>query len=146
MGQQSGSLPDRVRPSQVLLGVGAVLLVLSGAVVAAAYGGVTAAVVLIPLAATATAFSLRAARAGLRTSEEMLAACAAALALAGSSPSGPGLDGDPVTAVLLAIVFLVLHASPPQRPPGRSSPSVLCRWRSCGCTTPSSPTSTPSCT
>lgn len=113
MGQQSASLPDRVRPSQVLLGVGAVLLVLSGAVVAAAYGGVTAAVVLIPLAATATAFSLRAGRAGLRTSEETLAACAAALALAGSSPSGPGLDGDPVTAVLLAIVFLVLHAISP---------------------------------
>jgi hypothetical protein len=109
----SASLPDRVRPPQVLLGVGAFLLVTAGAVVASAYGGVTALVVLIPLAATATAFSLRAARAGLRASEATLAACAAGLALAGASPSGPALDGDPVTAVLLALVFLVLHAISP---------------------------------
>jgi hypothetical protein len=118
MGEPAGSgppapLPDRVRPPQVLLGVGAVLLVTAGAAVAAAYGGFTAMVVLIPLAATAAAFSLRSARTGLRASEETLAACAAGLALAGSSPSGPALDGDPVTALLLALVFLVLHAISP---------------------------------
>ncbi|MCW2634330.1 MAG: hypothetical protein JWQ99_697 [Blastococcus sp.] len=107
------SLPDRVRPPQVLLGVGAVLLVTAGAAVAASYGGIAARILLLALAATATVFSLRGGRSGLRSSEEVLAACAAALALAGSSPAGPALDGDPVTALLLAAGFLVLHRISP---------------------------------
>jgi hypothetical protein len=109
----SPSLPDRVRPPQVLLGVGAVLLVAAGAAVAAAYGGILARLLLLALAGAATALSLRGARTGLRSSEETLAACAAGLALAGSSPGGPALDGDPFTALLLAAGFLVLHRVAP---------------------------------
>lgn len=107
------SLPDRVRATQVLLGVGAVLLVTGGATVAAAYGGPAIRLLLIGLAVTATGFSLRAAGTRLRASEETLAACAAGLALAGSSPGGPALDGDPVTAVLLAGGFVVLRVFSP---------------------------------
>ncbi|MCW2698657.1 MAG: hypothetical protein JWQ45_192 [Blastococcus sp.] len=103
------SLPDRVRPPQVLLGVGAVLLVTAGAAVAAAYGGIATRLLLVALAVTATGFSLRASWTGLRASEETLAASAAGLALAGSSLGGPVLDGEPVTAGLLAAGFLVLH-------------------------------------
>ena len=109
----SASLPDRVRPTQVLLGVGAVLLVTAGAVVAAAYGGLAARALLVALAVTATGFALRAARTRLRASEETLAASAAGLALAGSSPGGLALDGDPFTAALLAGGFLVLHRFAP---------------------------------
>jgi hypothetical protein len=105
----SPSLPDRLRPPQVLLGVGAVLLVTAAAVVASAHGGTAARVLLLALAVTAAGLSLGGARTGLRSSEETFAACAAGLALAGSSPGGPALDGDPVTALLLAAGFLVLH-------------------------------------
>ena len=97
----------------MLLGVGAVLLVRAGATVAAAYGGHRRAALLLALAAAATVFSLRGSGTGLRSSEEALAACAAGLALAGSSPGGPALDGDPVTALLLAAGFLVLHRFSP---------------------------------
>jgi len=115
MGQPvaSASLPDRVRPPQVLLGVGAVLTVTAGASVAAAYGGIPARVLLLALAGAATALSLRGARSGLRSSEETFAACAAGLALAGSSAGGPALDGDPFTALFLAVGFLVLHRVAP---------------------------------
>jgi hypothetical protein len=106
-------LRDRARPPQVLLGVGAVLLVTAGAAVAAAHGGIAARVLLLALAVTAAGCSLRASRSGLRASEETLAACAAGLALAGSSPGGPALDGDPVTATLLAAGFLVLRRIAP---------------------------------
>jgi hypothetical protein len=103
------SLPARVRPAQLLLAVGAGLVVCAGAAVAAAYGGLAVHAVLVALALTATGFSLRAARIGLRASEETLAACAAGLALAGTSPGGPALDGHPGTALLLAGAFLVLR-------------------------------------
>lgn len=106
-------LPYRARPPQVLLGVGAVLLVSAGAAVASVYGGIAARLLLVALAAAATWFSLRAARSGLRSSEEVLAACAAGLAVAGVSQGGPALDGDPVTALLLAAGFLVLHRIAP---------------------------------
>ena len=102
-------LPYRARPPQVLLGVGAVLLVSAGATVASAHGGLLVRAFLVALAGAATWFSLRAARGGLRSSEEVLAACAAGLAVAGLSQGGPALDGDPVTASVLAAVFLVLH-------------------------------------
>ena len=105
--------PYRARPPQVILGVGAVLLVSAGAAVAAVYGGLVVRLVLVVLAVVATWFSLRAARSRLRSSEEVLAACAAGLAVAGVSQGGPALDGDPVTALLLAAGFLVLHRLAP---------------------------------
>ena len=58
-------------------------------------------------AAIATGFALRYAR--LHSSAEALAAAAAALALAGSAPGGLTLDGEPVTAAVLAVVLLGLH-------------------------------------
>jgi hypothetical protein len=106
-------LPYRARPPQVLLGVGGVLVVSAGATVASAYGGIVVRLLLLVVAGTATWFSLRAARSGLRSSEEVLAACAAGLAVAGASQGGPALDGDPVTALLLAAAFLVLHRVAP---------------------------------
>ena len=87
-------LPYRARPPQVLLGVGAVLLVSAGAAVASAYGGRPARLLLLALAAAAGWFSLRAARAGLRSSEETLAACAAGLALSASASGGLLARGD----------------------------------------------------
>lgn len=105
-------LPGRARPPQVLLAVGAVLLVSAGAAVAYAYGGVVRAL-LLALAVTAVGLSLRAARMRLRSSEETLAVCGAGLAMAASSRGGPALDGDPWTALLLAGGFLVLHKVAP---------------------------------
>jgi hypothetical protein len=105
--------PYRVRPLQVLLGVGAVLLVSAGAAVASTYGGVPVRLLLVALAVTIAGFSYRAARAGLRSSEETLAASAAGLGVAGSDLGGPVLQGDPATPAVLAAVFLVLHRVTP---------------------------------
>ncbi|GAA3161495.1 hypothetical protein GCM10010531_11450 [Blastococcus jejuensis] len=102
-------LPYRVRPPQVLLGVGAVLLVSAGATLASAHGGPWARALLLVLAVVAAAVSVLAARARLRSAPEVLAATAAALALAGSASAGISLDGEPVTAAGLAGVFLGLH-------------------------------------
>jgi hypothetical protein len=106
-------LAYRARPPQVLLGVGAVLLVSAGAAVASAYGGATVRLLLLVLAATATGFSLRAARTRLRGSEETVAASAAGLVLAGSDLGGRALDTNPATAAALALAFLVLHLVAP---------------------------------
>src|SRR5688572_18123190 len=95
-------LPYRARPPQVLLGVGAVLLVSAGAAMASAYGGWPARLLLLTLAVAAGWFSVRAARAGLRSSQETLAACAAGLAIAASGPGGLSLDGHPVPVAVLA--------------------------------------------
>lgn len=103
------SLPHGARPSEVLLGVGAVLLVGAGAGFASTYGGPYVRVLLLALAGTAAALSFRAARAGLRSSEETIAASAAGLGAAGSDLGGPVLQGDPWTPALLAVAFLVLH-------------------------------------
>ena len=100
-------LPYRARPPQVLLGVGAVLLVSAGAAVASAYGGTPARALLLPLAAVAAGFALRAARTRLRSSEEVLAASATGLAVSASGVGGDELVGAAATA-LLAAVFLVL--------------------------------------
>lgn len=105
-------LPYRARPPQVLLGVGAVLLVSGGAAVASAYGGTPARALLLPLAAIAAGFALRAARARLRSSEEVLAASATGLAVSASGVGGDALGGALATA-LLAAVFLVLHRVAP---------------------------------
>ena len=102
-------LPYRARPAQVLLGVGAVLLVSAGAAVASAYGGLPARLLLVALAAAAGTFSVRAARAGLRSSEETLAASAAGLAVAASDPGGLSLEGNPLPVAVLAVVLVVLH-------------------------------------
>jgi hypothetical protein len=104
-------LPYRARPPQVLLGVGAVLFVSAGATVAAGHDGLLA--LLVALAVAATWFSLRAARNRLRSSQEVLAACGAVLAVAAISQGGPAVDGDPIAALLLAGVFLVLHRAAP---------------------------------
>jgi uncharacterized membrane protein YhaH (DUF805 family) len=106
-------LPYRARPPQVLLGVGAVLLVSAGASVASAYGGAPARTLLLALAAAATWCSVRAARGRLRSSEEVLAASATGLALAGSDLGGPSVGASPGTAALLAVVFLALHRVAP---------------------------------
>jgi hypothetical protein len=106
-------VPYRARPPQVLLGVGAVLLVSAGATLASAYGGSPARLLLLVLAAATAWFSLRAARSRLRSSEETLAASAAGLALAGTDLGGPLLGAAPGSAVLLAVGLLVLHRVAP---------------------------------
>jgi hypothetical protein len=106
-------LPYRARPPQILLGVGAVLLVSAAVAVASVHGGLVVRGLLVALAGAAGWVSLRAGRNQLRSSEEVLAACAAALAVVGVSQGGPALDGDPVTALLLAAGFLVLHRLAP---------------------------------
>jgi hypothetical protein len=106
-------LPYRTRPPQVLLGVGAVLLVSAGAAVASAYGGGPARVLLLALAAAATGCSLRAARTGLRSSQETFAASAAGLALVGTDLGGSLFGGQPAPAAVLAAGFLLLHRLAP---------------------------------
>ena len=106
-------LPYRARPPQVLLGVGAVLLVCAGAGIATAYAGAPARLLLLALAAAVAAFSFRGARSGLRSSEETLAAAAAGLALAASALGGAGLTSGPVGRTALAVAFLVLHRFAP---------------------------------
>src|SRR5689334_11171825 len=108
-----GESVGRARPPQVLLGVGAVLLVGAGAAVASSYGGLLVRALLVALAIGAVWSSLRAARHRLRSSREVLAACAAGLAVAGVSVGGPALDGDPVSAAVLAGVFLALYRAAP---------------------------------
>ena len=106
-------LPYRARPPQVLLGVGAVLLVSAGAAVASAYGGSLARALLLPLAAVAAGFAVRAARARLHSSEEVLAASATGLAVSAAAGGDGGFDGGGRATALLAVVFLVLHRAAP---------------------------------
>ena len=100
----SAALPYRARPPQVLLGVGAVLLVSAGATVASVYGGVVVRLLLLLVAGTAAWFSLRSARgaaAQLRGGPGRLRRGAR------GGSRRPAQDGDP--ALLLAAAFLVLH-------------------------------------
>jgi hypothetical protein len=118
MGQPVGTaplppLPYRTRPPQVLLGVGAVLLVSAGAAVASAYGGAPVRLLLMALAATAAGFSVRAARSRLRSSAETLAASAVGLAVAGTEIGSPLLGANAGSAGVLAVAFLVLHLTAP---------------------------------
>lgn len=106
------ALAYRTRPIQVLLGVGAVLLVGAGGA-AATHGGLLVRALLVVLAGATIGASLRADRHRLSSSREFLAACGAGLAVAGVSVGGPALDGDPVTAAVLAAVFLALHLAAP---------------------------------
>ena len=102
-------LPLRARPPQVLLGVGAALLVTAGAAVASSSGGGPAHWSLLALAVLAAALSLGATRTGLRSSEETFAACAAGLGMAASDLGSRILGGNPLTALVLAAGFLALH-------------------------------------
>ncbi|UOY02128.1 SCO7613 C-terminal domain-containing membrane protein [Blastococcus sp. PRF04-17] len=104
---------ETARPPQVLLAVGAVLLVSAGAAVASAYGGLGIRLLLLALAAVAGVTALGAARTRLRSSQEALAACAAGLALAGSAPGGPSPAGDRLPVAVLALVFLGLRLLAP---------------------------------
>ncbi len=106
-------LPSRVRPPQVLLGVGAVLLVSAGAAVVSASGGTGARLLVLALAAVAAGFAVRADRSRLRSSAETLAASAAGLALAGSDIGSPAAGGSPLPPLALAGAFLVLRVLSP---------------------------------
>jgi hypothetical protein len=102
----------------VLLGVGAVLVVSAAAAVASAYGGGPARALALALAGGAAACSLRAARAGLRSSEEVFAASATGLTLAGIQLAAPGPGADAATGGVLAlsflaVSFLILHRLSP---------------------------------
>jgi hypothetical protein len=99
----------RARPPQVLLGVGATLLVTAGATAASISGGSAAHWALIVLAAVAAALSVVVFRKGLRSSGETLAACAAGLGLAASDLGEGVLTGNPVPALVLVGLFLGMH-------------------------------------
>lgn len=101
-------LPERARPLQVLQAVGVVLVVSAAAAAAAAIGGAAVRVVVLLAAVVAAGFSVRAARGGLRTAEETLAACAVGLAVVGSD-TGEGLLAGPAWPVaVLVLVFAAL--------------------------------------
>jgi hypothetical protein len=106
-------LPYRARPPQVLLGIGAVLVVCAAAALVSAYAGGPARALLLALSLTAMGFSLRAGRAHLRSSEEVLAASAAGIALAGTELGAPVLGANAGTGAFLAVVFLVLSLASP---------------------------------
>jgi hypothetical protein len=106
-------LETRLRPPQVLLAVGVVLLVSVGLAGPAAAGGVARAGVLTLALVTGCASAL-AARTRLRSTEEACAAAAAALALTGAAAGGDWLAGSPlpplVTAAVLVSVRVLLPA------------------------------------
>jgi hypothetical protein len=108
------SVRYRARPPQVLLGVGAVLLVTAAAALATAYGGAGTQWVLLGAAAVVAGLSMAVAWARLRSSAESLAASSAALALAGTAAGGSLLYGAPATPSVLAVVFLALHVGAPR--------------------------------
>lgn len=118
MGAPAGSPPttpaspvtQSLRPLQVVLSVGAVLVVAAGADVAAGYGGTPARLLLLTLAAGATALSVRAIRGGLRNSAETFAACAVGLSLAGAQ-FGPSMRV--AVPLVLAVASLSLHRFAP---------------------------------
>jgi hypothetical protein len=97
--------PGRVSPQTVLLGAGAVAVVAAGAASLTADGTGAGRLAVAVLAALTTVVSVGAGRRGLRTTEEVLAATAAVLALVaaadGALPSPGSLAG-------LAAVFLVV--------------------------------------
>jgi hypothetical protein len=106
---------DRLSPQQLLLGVGAVLVVAAGAASLATTGDTVGQLVLGTLAVTATVLSVLAARRPLRATEETLAAAALVLAallvraldLPGSSGGvGPGVSA--LGYLVLAGGFLAL--------------------------------------
>ena len=105
----SPPLPYRARPPQVLLVVGAVLLVSAGIAVAATWDGPWARVSVLGLAVVAAGASIAADRADLRSSAETFAASAAGLGLAASDLGGAPATGDPLLPLALAGAFLALR-------------------------------------
>lgn len=101
-------LPHRARPPQLLLGVGAVLVVSAGGAAAAVYGGGSARVLLLALAAAAAGGSAWGSHARLRATEEILAAAAVALAVLGVDAGSPLLRGSVVPPLVLGGIFLIL--------------------------------------
>ena len=106
-------LPARLRPPQVLLGVGAVLLVAAGLAGPSLAGG-AARLGLLLLALVAGCASAWAARARLRSTEEACAAAAAALALTGAASGDRPLEGGPLFALVVAGVFVCLRVLLPR--------------------------------
>ncbi|MGY1754837.1 SCO7613 C-terminal domain-containing membrane protein [Blastococcus sp. SYSU D01042] len=97
------------RPPQVLLVVGAVLLVSAGIAVATTWDGPWARAAVLALAVVAAAASLVADEAELRSSAETFAASAAGLGLAASDVGSPPASGDPVLPLALAGAFLAVR-------------------------------------
>ncbi|WP_222196068.1 SCO7613 C-terminal domain-containing membrane protein [Modestobacter italicus] len=96
-----------VAPQQVLLGAGVVAVVAAGTASLTDAGSPAGLLVVTLLTAAATAGSLRAARRGLRSSEEALASAAVVLAAVGAWSAGDG-SAAAVLLALLAPVFTVL--------------------------------------
>ncbi|MGY1769880.1 SCO7613 C-terminal domain-containing membrane protein [Blastococcus sp. SYSU D00813] len=97
-------LPSRVRPPQVLLAVGAVLL-LVGTLATPGEDGAGSGAALTLAALAAGAVSAWASRAGLRGTRETLAATAVVLAVAGTAQDGSPGGGSPVGPALLALTL-----------------------------------------
>src|SRR4051812_29553777 len=106
-------MPYRVRPAQVLQGVGAVLVVTAAVAVAGSYGGVGARLPLMVRAAVAAVFSVRAQRRELRGAEETLAACAGGLAVVAGAWAGTLRVGSAIPLAAVAACCLVLHRVAP---------------------------------
>jgi len=103
-------LPYRARPVQVVLAVGAVLVVAAGAAALAGAGNPVVRALLLVLAAVVAACSAWAASVGLAATRETLAACAVGLGVAGSGALG---TAGPLPALGLTAACLVLHALVP---------------------------------
>ncbi len=108
------SLPSRLRPPQVLLGVGVVLLVAVGLAGPSLAGGLARIGVLL-LALLAACASVLAARARLRSTEEACAAAAAALALTGAASGDRPLGGGPLAALVVPPSSSACGSSSPAR-------------------------------
>ncbi|MFD2094266.1 SCO7613 C-terminal domain-containing membrane protein [Blastococcus deserti] len=106
-------LPYRARPPQVVLVVGAVLVVTAAATLARVHAGALAQLLLLTAAGALAALSLGGSGVRLRSSAETLAAAAATLGLAAALADGPATPGDPVTSLVLAGAFLGLHVVAP---------------------------------
>ncbi|MFC4695641.1 SCO7613 C-terminal domain-containing membrane protein [Geodermatophilus arenarius] len=107
------SLPARLRPPQVILGVGVVLLVATALAGPSLAGGVARIGVLL-LALVAACAAAWAARARLRSTEEACAAAAVALALTGAAGGERTADGGPLPALGLAVLLLSLRVLLPR--------------------------------
>jgi hypothetical protein len=101
------SLLNRSRPPQVLLGVGAVLVVSGVAAAASAGGGGPVRAGLFALAVAAGSCSVVLARTTtLQSSQETLAACGVGVALVVTGVAGSPWEGGPGRPVALAAIFL----------------------------------------
>ncbi|WNV73893.1 SCO7613 C-terminal domain-containing membrane protein [Geodermatophilus sp. DSM 44513] len=103
-----GTGVDSARPPQLLLVVGAVLVVSAGGTAAALSGDGSARLLLLALAAAAAGASAWGSRARLRATEETLAAAAVALAVLATDTDTSLLRGSVVPPLVLAAAFLAL--------------------------------------